>query len=690
MSMRAWALGLLVLSTTVGARASEEGTLRPLAIEDFAAIKEIAHPRISPEGEWVAFEVETRDLKKDEAETRLWMVPTAGGEPIALTREGSSAHRPRWSADGRYLAFLSDRTDDVRTRGKDEDKAQVWLLDRRGGEARRLTEVDQGIEAFEWAPDSQRLVLVIRDPKPKWNETDGKDEGEREVPAPWVIDRLQFKRDDRGYLDRRRTHLFVFDMASGKSRQITFDDYDDSEPAWAPDGQSIVFVSNRTEEPDANYNTDLWLVRPEDPGEKPEPTRLTRNPGSDTHPVWHPDGTLLAYETTTRPEIVDYAQTHLAVIPATGGDARVLTADLDRNTRAPRFSPDGAQLLFLLEDHGEVQLAGVPVGGGNVTRVLTGPRVVKEAEVGPNGTVVTLVSAPHCPGDLFASGPDDLDAVRPLTRLNEELLSGIALAEVEKVSLSSADGTPLEAFLYRPPGFETGRRYPTILWPHGGPQAQHDHAFSFRGQLLAANGYVVVMPNPRGSTGYGQDFTLAIWADWGNHDTADILAAVDHVIEEGLADPDRLGVGGWSYGGILTNYVITSTDRFAGAVSGASGALWVANYGHDHYQHWYEVEFGLPWETRELWERLSPYNKVEKVTTPTLWIGGESDWNVPIQNSEQMYQAMRRLGRKTRLVVYPGEHHGIKRPTYQKHMYEQFVAWFDEHVKGVPPAADER
>jgi dipeptidyl aminopeptidase/acylaminoacyl peptidase len=686
MSAHTWMVGLLTLGCAAGPPIAEAAEPRPLAVEDFAAFQEISGPRISPDGEWVAFQVETRDLEKDESETRLWMVATAGGEPLALTREGTSAGSARWSPDGRQLAFLSDRPADERERGKaaDEDKAQVWALDRRGGEARRLTEVRQGIEAFEWAPDSRRLVLVIRDPKPEKKNEGGKDD-EKEVPAPWVIDRLQFKQDDRGYLDRRRTHLFVFDITSGKSRQVTFGDYDDSEPAWAPNGDTIAFVSNRTEEPDSNYNSDLWLVDVSESEENPTPVRLTGNPGSDTSPVWHPDGTVLAYKTTTRPEIVDYAQTQLAVIPGGGGEARVLTGDLDRNVDAPRFSPDGTTVFFLLEDHGEVQLGTVPVAGGAVTRVLTGPRVVKAVEVGPTGTLVTLVSDPHRPGDLFASDHDDLATLRQLTRLNEELLSGIALAEVEKVALRSPDGTPVEAFVYRPPAFEPGRRYPTILWLHGGPQAQHDHAFSFRGQLFAANGFLVVMPNPRGSTGYGQDFTLDIWADWGHHDTQDVLAAVDDVIEQGLADPDRLGVGGWSYGGILTNYVITSTDRFAGAVSGASGALWVANYGHDHYQRWYEGEFGLPWETRELWERLSPYNKVEKITTPTLWIGGEKDWNVPILNSEQMYQAMKRLGRETRLVVYPGEHHGIKRPSYQKHMYEQFVAWFDEHVKGAGP-----
>jgi dipeptidyl aminopeptidase/acylaminoacyl peptidase len=261
------------------------------------------------------------------------------------------------------------------------------------------------------------------------------------------------------------------------------------------------------------------------------------------------------------------------------------------------------------------------------------------------------------------------------------MLAGIRLGEVEDVRFNSPDGTEVEAFIIKPPSFNENMRYPTILWIHGGPMAQYDFGFSFQGQLLAANGYVVVMPNPRGSTGYGQEFELGIWADWGNVDTQDVLAAVDHAVELGYSDPDRLGVGGWSYGGILTNYVITSTQRFKAAVSGASGALWVANYGHDHYQRWYEIEFGLPWETREIWERLSPFNKVTNITTPTMWVGGEKDWNVPIQNSEQMYQAMKRLGRETLLVVYPNQHHGIDLPVYSKDLYERITGWFDKYLK---------
>jgi dipeptidyl aminopeptidase/acylaminoacyl peptidase len=229
-------------------------------------------------------------------------------------------------------------------------------------------------------------------------------------------------------------------------------------------------------------------------------------------------------------------------------------------------------------------------------------------------------------------------------------------------------------------------KYPTLLRPHGGPVGQYEWSFSFEAQLFAANGYAVLLPNPRGSSGYGQKFCEAIFADWGNKDYEDVMAMVDYAVAKGIADPAKLGVGGWSYGGIMTNYVITkSGDRFKAAISGASEALYVANYGHDHYQKLWEWELGLPWEARALWEKLSPYNQVQKIVIPTLWIGGEKDWNVPIINSEQMYQSMKRLGRTTQLVVYPGEHHGISKPSYLKDRFERYLGWYGQYIKGEAP-----
>ena len=289
--------------------------------------------------------------------------------------------------------------------------------------------------------------------------------------------------------------------------------------------------------------------------------------------------------------------------------------------------------------------------------------------------LVTRLTHPH---EVFAHDGGEL---RQLTFANQAMLDRLQLAAVDNIQFQSEDGTEVEGFLYYPIGYAEGLRYPTLLRIHGGPVSQYDHSFNFEAQLFAAHGYAVVMTNPRGSSGYGQDFSYALWADWGNKDFQDVMAGVDYAIAQGVADPDRLGVGGWSYGGILTNYVITQTGRFEAAITGASEVLYRSNYGHDHYQRQWEAELGLPWRNAEAWERISPFNDVENITTPTLIMGGALDWNVPILNSEQLYQALRRLGRTTQLVVYPGEHHGLRRLAFQKDRLERYLAWYDRYVK---------
>jgi dipeptidyl aminopeptidase/acylaminoacyl peptidase len=272
--------------------------------------------------------------------------------------------------------------------------------------------------------------------------------------------------------------------------------------------------------------------------------------------------------------------------------------------------------------------------------------------------------------------------LRRLTRTNDGFLAGIRLGEVKRFQATSADGTKIDAFLTLPPGAKPGVRLPTILRIHGGPTAQYDTSFQTEWQMLAAHGFAVVASNPRGSMGYGSAFSRAIWADWGNKDYQDVMSAVDGAIAMGVADPDRLGVGGWSYGGILTDHVLTKTQRFKAATSGASEVNYLANYGTDHYQKEWEAELGLPWQHPERWTRISPFFQVDKITTPTLILGGSEDVNVPLLNAEQLYQALRRLGRDTELVIYPGQSHGISKPSYQKDRYERYLAWYGKYLKG--------
>ncbi|HWP37764.1 MAG TPA: S9 family peptidase [Gemmatimonadales bacterium] len=647
---------------------------RTLAVSDLFAIRSVGDPQLSPDGQWVAYSVTTTSLEDEKSETRIWMVPAAGGDAIPMTSTGYSASRPRFSPDGKFLTFLASRGENAKT--------QVWALNRLGGEAQPLTEIEQGVSSYEWSPDGTRLLLTIRDPDEKADST-----RKSKTQRPWVIDRLQFKRDGTGYLTgNQHTHLYVLDVKSKTLTQITSGQYDESDAVWSPDGKLVAFVSNRTADPDANSNTDIWIVAADNTDKGQTLRQVTANPGTDESPAFSPDGKQIAYVTSVEPDLIWYATNHLAVIPAAGGEPRILSRALDRNVSDPRFTPDGRAILFRLEDSAEDHLARIEVTSGRLTRLVSGPLAVRGFSQGPAGRLVALAARLDMPPEIFAV---EVGGLRQITAVNKDLFSQLRLAEVKNVHFPSNDGTEIEGFIYLPPGYQPGLKYPTLLRIHGGPVSQFSHAFNFEAQLFAANGYVVVTVNPRGSSGYGQEFSRAIWADWGNKDYEDVMAGVDYAIAQGYADPDRLGVGGWSYGGILTNYVLTRTDRFKGAVTGASEVLYVANYGHDHYQLEWEKELGLPWERREIWERLSPFNAVTKIVTPTLIMGGEKDWNVPILNSEQLYQSLRRLGRVTQLVVYPGQSHSIRTPSYQQDRLERYLAWYDRFVKRPSSAASE-
>jgi dipeptidyl aminopeptidase/acylaminoacyl peptidase len=664
---------LILACNSLSATGLDSTSKRGISIEDYFLIKDLGSPQVSPDEQWIAYTLSTTILEKDKTKSRIWMVPALGGEAVPLTAERHTSWAPKWSKDGKWLYFLSSRNAQL---------TQLWKLNMlHGGEAIQVSKMKKrGISSFKFSSDENSFLMVLhdRDPEEIKAETDTSYVKPTQKP-PYVIDRLQFKEDYVGYLNHQRDHIYIYDIPSHKLTQVTSGDYDDSSPDWSPDDRWITFKSNRTDNPDGNYNEDIWVVAADSAYHGQTLRKLTTSPGEDGSPKWSPDGKWIAYYSVKEEHFV-YGLYRLAIVPAEGGDPIVLSEKYDRNISSFRWSADSKKIYGIFEDHGMQNLVSFDIKTGSMDKIIDGKRMVSGYDIGASGLISARISEPTVPNELYALKSGELKKV---TSVNAELLSKLQLSQVETINFKSLDDWDIEGFIYKPIAYEAGRKYPTILRIHGGPMGQYSYGFAFHAQLFAANGYLVLMINPRGSTGYGEEFGLGILKSEEGKDYHDVMNGVDHAIALGYTDPERLGVGGWSYGGILTNHIITKTTRFKAATTGASSVLSLANYGHDMYQRWYEYEYGLPWEGNNLdyYENHSPLYSVAKIKTPTLILCGERDWNVPVLNSELLYQSLKRLGIDTELIVYPGQSHGGFPPSYNKDIYERYLNWFDTYLK---------
>jgi len=679
-------IALLALTVAVaGSQATlllAETAKRPIVLEDLSRLREVADPQRSPEGAWVAFTVRSIDAEKDKRDTDIWMTRWDGSEEIRVTSSRENESDPRWSPDGKYLAFLASRGDE------DEKKkgAQVWLLHRAGGEAVKLTDVQGGVDDLVWSPDSSRLALVVSD-------FDAADEPEkmegwkRKTEPPIVLDRYHFKQDREGYLKGLYSHLAVFDLASKSLTLLTSGAVDDSDPAWSPDGKRLAFLSKRGHsEPDRTENEDLFSIEARS-GATPVQLTTTQE-GEAGRPAWSPDGARIAVLVDDVDKFYAYDLAKLALIPAGGGAPTILTLALDRAVSNPSWTADGQALVFAVEDDRAVWIGRMSAGGGAVEALTMGRRVVSDPSLGGGGSdggIAVLASSPGEPAEVAAL---ENGVLRPLSHQNDTLRDELQLATVADFTSKSKDGTVVHGLLTRPAGAVDGRKLPTLLYIHGGPNGQDDYSFNFDRELFAASGYAVLEVNYRGSAGRGAAFQKAIYADWGGKEVQDLLGAVDEAVKSGVADSERLGLGGWSYGGILTNYAIATDPRFKAAVSGASSSLQMSMYGVDQYVVQYEQEIGLPWKSKDLWTRVSyPFFRADKIRTPTLFLCGEKDFNVPVVGVEQMYQALRSLHLDTQLVIYPGQFHGLTVPSYQRDRLQRFLGWWNHYLQPSAPAA---
>jgi dipeptidyl aminopeptidase/acylaminoacyl peptidase len=661
------AVATLCLAPFLAAAARAEQ--RVLAPDDYLKFADVTAPQISPDGATVAYVVTTTDRESDEPVDAIWLTNWEGTEHRQLTR-GESASQPKFSPDGRYLGFLSARPADARR--------QLWLLDMRGGEPRQLTHASGEISSYAWSPDGKRIVLVMS----------AAQEGDSKKPRPVVIDTFHFKQDVDGYVTARsRKHLCLLDVGSGTITALTTaPEYNDDLPAWSPDGKLIAFVSNHGHEPDQSGVDEIYLV---EAAAGAAPRRLVEV-FSPNHQrlAFSPDGKLVSLLQGFEPRHYAYITDRLAVVSVSDGQLRPLTDKLDRAVAAPFFAADGKSISVLVEDDGSNYPARVDVATGNVERLVPGPVTVHEESVAAGHTAV-LASSDTQAAEIFALENGEL---RMLTSHNEALLAEIKFGAVQDVHFKSRDGTEIHGQIVKPPAFVSGRKYPTILWIHGGPNGQDQHELVPEGygpalerQLLAGQGYVVLAVNYRGSTGRGAQFARSIEADWGHKEVEDLLAGVDYAVRLGVADPARLGIGGWSYGAILTDYTIAHDTRFKAAIAGAGSGNQAGMWGLDEYAFQYNHELGPPWKSTALYLKLSyPFFHADQIHTPTLFMGGDKDFNVPIAGGEQMYQALRTLGVPTQLVIYPDQFHVFTRPSFLVDRAERFIAWYEKYLPVSP------
>ncbi len=663
----------------------------PMTVDVLLKLHRISDPQVSPDGRTIIFSVVSPNVAENTRPSQIWAVSIDGGTPRQLTREGSQNTRPRWSPDGRRIAFTSNRGGGT----------QIWTMAADGSDARQVTRISTEAGGEMWSPDGKNLLFtsdVYPDcPDDPCNRARDEERSKSKVKAR-LITRLLY-RHWNAWKDGKRSHLFVVSAEGGAPRDLTPGDYDvppfslggPDDYAFSPDGREVVFTSNHDEVEAASTNNDLWIV----PSAGGETKKITTNPASDSSPVYSPNGRWIAYRAQQRPGY-ESDRFRLMLYERSTGRHVNLTEKYDRGVLSTTWSPDSKQIYFVTEDQGTLPIMVIPAtaeskarsaldGAGGQPKAVVKGGANDDVSVTPDGrTLVFTRMSIERPNEIYAVSAAGGE-IRAVTRMNDELLAGIELPAPEAFWFTGAAGARVHGWVLKPPGFDPSKKYPAMFVLHGGPQTGFNNAWSFRwnAEVFAGAGYVVVMINRRGSTGFGQKFTDEINQDWGGKAYEDIMKGVDYVVANyPFVDPKRLGAAGGSYGGYLANWLAAKTDRFRCLVSHA-GLYDLRSSQTATEELWFPIQDfgGMPWDNPEVYARFSPASYVKNFMTPTLVVHGALDFRVVETEAMQMFTALQLQKVPSQFLYFPDEGHWVLKPQNSMLWYKTVIGWWDRWLK---------
>jgi dipeptidyl aminopeptidase/acylaminoacyl peptidase len=676
--------------------------IRNISIEDLYRLRPVSNPRISPDGQRVAFVVTTIDERKYEYRSSIWVVSTGGGEAKRFTTGLANAHSPSWSPDGRWLAFVSEREGEPANQNEKEQKKQgkgkpqIWLIPTDGGEAHQLTFMQHGASNPVWSPDSKRLVFDAQVGPADEETEDGKP-----LPKVRVIDRLWYRLDGVGFIYERRHHLFLIDIAGGEPQQLTEGDWDDADPDWSPDGTRIAFVSSRAEDRWRLPCPDVYTLTISD-GKAGELRCLTNGSLACSVPSWSPDGKTIAFLGALKLRSGGHVDLYTIPANAENSPATCLAQEFEGTFQdwtnsdigdehlspVPAWSTDGKTLYALASHRGATRVFAISSSGASTQPpvLTTGEVHVRDFSIAKSaGKMALLIGSPTRVQEVFVRSTAPTGELQRLTAFNEALLGEMALSTPEYMPYTGADGWPMDGWVMKPGDFDPSGKYPLIVEIHGGPATQYGFGFFHEMQVLTAAGYVVLYTNPRGSIGYGREFSLAVRGAWGEKDSLDILAGIDALLQKGYIDEQRIGVTGGSYGGFMTNWLVGHTDRFKAAVTDRSVTNLASDFGSSDLG-WTFADDELdttPWEDLDRYMRISPITFVKNIHAPLLILHSEQDLRCNIEQAEQLFASLKYLGREVLFVRFEGQSHGLSRGGHPKLRIERLhhiLGWFEKYL----------